>query len=509
MRLRFSAIALLFLLTLPAFAAQQPFEIRVVDSATGRGVPLVELRTTAKTLHVTDNAGRIAFLEPGLMDQRVFFHISSHGYRMARDQFGYRGAAIDIAPGGKANIEIERVNIAERLYRITGAGLYRDTILLGHEAPLENPLLNGNVTGQDSVQATPYNGRIYWFWGDTDQPRYPLGNFRTSGATSPLPDDADLPRDIGINLTYFTGENGFVRPMAPLPSGNGNLMWISGLLTTRDTEGRERLVAHYQQLRGLGEPTGQGLLVFDDKAGQFEILREMGLEERWRRPIGQATRYQEQGRAYWLFVRPLPLVRVPDTFEAVQDRDQYEAFTCLVPGARFAKAESELERDSEGNLVWAWKRDTEPVGQEQERELIAAGLMTGKEARFQMVDADSGNPVRIQRSTVNWNGHLRAWILIGTQHGGESSFLGETWFARAESPAGPWRRARRIVTHDKYSFYNPAHHAFLDEEGGRYIYFEATYTNQFTGGTPPTPYYDYNQILYRLDLDDPRLEIAP
>lgn len=29
-----------------------------------------------------------------------------------------------------------------------------------------------------------------------------------------------------------------------------------------------------------------------------------------------------------------------------------------------------------------------------------------------------------------------------------------------------------------------------------------------SGNTRPTPRYDYNQILYRLDLDDPRLAPA-
>jgi hypothetical protein len=37
------------------------------------------------------------------------------------------------------------------------------------------------------------------------------------------------------------------------------------------------------------------------------------------------------------------------------------------------------------------------------------------------------------------------------------------------------------------------------------IYFEGTYTQTFSGNPEATPRYDYNQIMYRLDLDDPRL----
>jgi hypothetical protein len=48
-------------------------------------------------------------------------------------------------------------------------------------------------------------------------------------------------------------------------------------------------------------------------------------------------------------------------------------------------------------------------------------------------------------------------------------------------------------------------HPFFDQEGGRIIYFEGTYASTFSGNTNPTPRYDYNQIMYRLDLADPRL----
>ena len=55
-------------------ARSQYAEILVVDQDTERGVPLVEL-TTVNHLHfVTDNAGRVALREPGLMKRPVYFH---------------------------------------------------------------------------------------------------------------------------------------------------------------------------------------------------------------------------------------------------------------------------------------------------------------------------------------------------------------------------------------------------------------------------------------------------
>src|SRR5262249_27780862 len=52
-----------------------------------------------------------------------------------------------------------------------------------------------------------------------------------------------------------------------------------------------------------------------------------------------------------------------------------------------------------------------------------------------------------------------------------------------------------------------AQHPFFDQDGGRRIYFEGTYTAEFSGSHEKTPRYDYNQIMYRLDLADPRLAL--
>src|SRR5687767_15311040 len=85
----------------------RPFAIEVVDGQTGRGVPLVELATVSGVSYVTDSAGLVAFDEPGLMNQRVFFHVQSHGYEYPKDGFGIRGVALDVKPGGTAQIKIK------------------------------------------------------------------------------------------------------------------------------------------------------------------------------------------------------------------------------------------------------------------------------------------------------------------------------------------------------------------------------------------------------------------
>ena len=97
--------------------------------------------------------------------------------------------------------------------------------------------------------------------------------------------------------------------------------------------------------------------------------------------------------------------------------------------------------------------------------------------------------------------------MIAVAAGRQASFLGEVWYTEADRPEGPWIWARKIVTHDRYRFYNPVQHPFFDQDGGRVIYFEGTYTYTFSGNDDPTPRYDYNQVMYRLDLGDPRLKL--
>ena len=81
---------------------------------------MVELRTTYNTQYMTDSNGIVAYYEPGLMDREVFFFVESHGYEFPKDGFGYHGKRLKTSPGGSAVIKIDRHNIAERLYRITG-----------------------------------------------------------------------------------------------------------------------------------------------------------------------------------------------------------------------------------------------------------------------------------------------------------------------------------------------------------------------------------------------------
>jgi hypothetical protein len=481
------------------------FGIHVIDDRTARGVPLVELETVNHLRFVTDSAGWVAFDEPGLMGQPVFFHVRSHGYEYPKDGFGYAGLALTPEPGRRATIRIKRLNIAERLYRVTGEGLYRDSVLLGEPTPLAEPLGRGRVAGQDSAFAEPYRGQIYWFWGDTSRMRYPLGHFWMAAATSALPDAGGLDPARGVDLRYFVDADGFSRPVFRLGVERG-LIWADGFLTLPDQTGRERLVAHYAHVESLEKMLGHGLAIFNDEKGEFERLKTLDLSDRALFP-GQAhpIRHRENGKDYYYFGEVFPTVRVAATMETWLDPAAYEVWSCVEPNP--AGAPLKIARDTKGEVRAGWRRSGTPVDAALEKKLIDQGLLRPGEAHFIPLDADTGKPVLVHRGSVRWNAHRQRWVMIATQQGG-TSLLGEVWYAEALSFTGPWRHAVKILTHDRYTFYNPVHHPFFDQDGGRLIYFEGTYANTFSGNPDPTPRYDYNQIMYRLNLADPRLQKA-
>lgn len=432
--------------------AGEPFAIRVVDDQTGRGVPLVELKSVTARSYVTDNAGLVAIDDPALVGNEAFFTVTSHGYEFPADGFGFHGRRFDVQAGGEVELKIHRVNIAERLYRMTGAGLYEHALRLGRKAPLAHPEINAQVTGCDSTQCALYHGQLFWLWGDTNRLSYPLGNFKVTAALSKLPADGGLAPDVGVDYAYFGDGQGFVKAMAPLESEGP--VWLTALATLHDAEGKEHLVATYLKIRNSLEAYERGLCEFDDTEQVFRDVHTFA--ERALVPEGHCFRHRDDEKT-WLYVgEATPRLRIPDTYESWRDPTTYEA---LRPDARFR-------------------------------------------------DAVNGKALRPHHGHVAWSERRKRWISIFAQQGGESSYLGEIWYAEAERPEGPWRKALKILTHDKYSFYNPRQHPYFSDAEGRYLYFEGTYVTTFSGNEHPTPLYDYNQILYRVNLDDPRLTQA-
>ncbi|MSU64251.1 MAG: hypothetical protein EXS31_17985 [Pedosphaera sp.] len=485
-----------------AAGTNECFGIKVVDEQTGRGVPLVELETVHHVKLVTDSAGWVAINEPGWNGQSVFFHVRSHGYEFPKDGFGNAGKALKVIAGARESVRVKRRNVAERLYRITGEGIYRESVLLGEDTPLAEPLGSGRVVGQDSAFAVPYRGKLHWFWGDTSRLSYPLGHFWMAGALSDLPGSGGLDPSKGVNLSYFKGSDGFSRPMCRLGVKRG-LIWADGFTTLIDDAGRERLVCHYAHMESLEKMLGHGLAVYDDGREEFTRVDSLELKELWRWPAqAHPVRKREGDMDYLMAGEVFPVVRVPAQWKHWTNLMSYEGWSCLADSS--SEEGPMVDRDADGKVRWRWRRGMRAVDSMIEAKLISSGKLDRSEARFSPVDVESGKPVLLHRGSVNWNPHRKRWVMIAVETGG-TSMLGEVWYGEALEPTGPCRKVRKIVTHDRYSFYNPVHHVEFDKEDGRWIFFEGTYVNTFSGNSDATARYDYNQVMYRLDLDDPRL----
>ncbi len=496
----------------PARAADQgpaarprPFRIQVVEAGTGRGVPLVELKTVNQIRYYTDSNGIVAFDEPGLFNQKIYFSIRSHGYEAEKDGLGYRGASFVITEGGTAQVVIHRLNVARRLYRVTGEGIYRDSVLTGDKVPIREPWLNGQVFGQDSVVNAVFQGKIHWFWGDTNRPDYPLGNFHVPGATSELPGRGGLEPEEGVNLSYFVDEKGFARPTAPMP-GEGPT-WISGLTVLTDDQGRERMFAFYAKIRKVLEVYERGLVEFNSRTQRFDKVTQFPEASQYsgEHPDGHAFLHQAYGINYIYYANPYPLLRVRAHPDLLKEPAACEAYTCLVPGTRVGQ--QQLDRGPDKRLRYAWKIKTQLLRHDQQAKLIASRRITAEESLLNLRDIDSGKTVVAHGGSVYWNNYRNRWVMITVESYGSPSLLGEVWYAEGDSPLGPWVYARKVVTHEKYSFYNPKQHPMFDKDRGRIIFFEGTYTTTFSGNQDPTPRYDYNQVMYQLDLSDPRLAL--
>jgi hypothetical protein len=454
-------LARLLVLTLPSshagwcddhVALSPPCRIEVIDKGNHWPVPMIELRTTDNLRLVTDNAGVIACDAPELMGRQVWFEISGNGYEVAKDGFGNRGVRLTPIAGKTLTIEVTRTIIAKRVGRLTGAGQFAESQRLGQYLDWHE----SGITGCDSVQCVHYHDRLLWLWGDSGVYSYPLGIFNSSGAQSDLPAADTLVPPLRLHYDYFLDEQGHPRGIAPIP-GDGPT-WVFGMAVIPDHAGQERVIGCYSKIRGMVEPYEEGLAAWNDERKSFERLKVI-----WSKggaapkpkaiPDGQAVLWTEApGKEWLLFGNPFPFLRCPATFEAWQDPSTWQP----------------LEQSA-------------------------------------VVTSTTGAKVTAHTGCIAWNAWRKRWIAIFVEKGGSSSFLGELWYTEALQPTGPWGPAVKVLSHDHYTCYNPRFHPEFSQPGKPAVYFEGSYNTLFTDHLVPTPRYDYNQILYRLDLDDPLL----
>lgn len=462
---------------------------------------------------MTDSAGYVAFHEPGLMTgDPIWVTVSSYGFESPTGFLGVSGMQIQPKAGSSIEIKLTRTQVAERLYRLTGYGVYRDSVLLGKPVPVEQPVLNAQVAGSDTIQCAKFKGKLLWMWQDTDQLAFQLGNFAMTGAWTDLPHKLDA--DKGLNFEYFTKDNKpneFARGMADIPvqTPGSFPLWIDGLTVIPDETGQERLIGTYFAT-GLGfSCVERGLALWNEKKQILErLVKFEGINNGadLLAPGGHAIYVTENGTRYAFYGKN---IRVKADFNSASQQSQYEAFTCLTMDGNRAN------RGPNGTLIWSWVKGGTPVNYENADNLVQSGIISQDESPYRLKDLETGQSITAHTAGIAWNPYLKLWTNVFQQQMGDT-VAGEIWFSTAQAPEGPWTACRKVATHymDRDGFsnnnndlYNPVQHNELMREGGRFIYFSGTLTNTFSGNPFPTPYYNYNNIMYRLDLNDTRLKL--
>jgi hypothetical protein len=431
-----------------------PCRIEIVEAGTGWPVPLVELRTTHQMQFFSDNAGVIACAAPELMGREVWFEVISNGYEVPKDGFGYRGVRLKPEPGQTLRVEVQRTIIAKRIGRITGAGLFAESQKTGRDLDWTE----SGVFGSDSVQNTVYRGKMYWLWGDTSLAHYPLGIFDCSSATSAIQPLEKFEPPLQLKLDYFTDAKGTPRGVGKMPGAGPT--WLTAYVTLPDQSGAPHFVATYSKINPPLDAYEFGLCEWNDAKACFDPVRVLWEKKKTaQRPLlpegPPAFWKDEQGRAWVMFGDPFPKIRFPATYEAWQDAKTWEALT---PQAKLV--------------------------------------------------ASDGKPVKPHSGHVAWNSFRQRWVTVFMESFGKPSAFGELWYAEAPAPTGPWGKAVKILGHENYTFYNPRLHPEFTPTNSPVLLFEGTYTQTFANKPHPTPRYEYNQILYRLDLDDAALRPA-
>ena len=476
------------------YPADTHFGIKVLDKGTGRAIPLVQLKTLNSLVWHSDNAGVIAFDEPDLMHVDMYFEIKSAGYRYPLDKTGRQGVSLRIVPGKDTTLYLQRLNIAERLYRITGPGQFVHSNRLLPEKEKINTL-KGGVLGQDSNLGIPYKGRIFWAWGDSFLPSQYRGNFSVAAGWSEMPGPDTWTPEKGIDFQYMVDQEGLSRPMINL-EGPG-YVWFDWLMNIAGENGGEKLLAKYSRVNAFFGNYERGVAVFDDEQEVFEKYAD---DPAWIPDIATMDhpfRGQAQGQEYYFTTSEFLFTRVKPILEEIAKAANYEVFSPFQSITADGSQNPKIERDREGKIKYGWKKDVPRLNYPKQRELISEGLISLEESHIHTIDMNTGEEVDVSRGSISWNPYRQRWVLIAGKQ--------DVWYGEADTPVGPWVYVTKVASHDQF-FYNPVHHSFLDQEGGRRIFFQGTFT-KFFSKEPPIPRYDYNQLMYGLSLDLPHLQV--
>ena len=188
----------------------------------------------------SDSQGMVAFCDPDAVGRSIAFTVTSDGYTLPS------GPTVTLAAtaGGAARVTLARRYAGERLYRATGQGIYRDSVLLGssRRRPPRRTSTGLWAMGQDTPSTFVYAAAGTRSAGCTDCAAHFPVQLDTSGATSPLA-RANFSPDLGRTPRTSSIASGFSRGIvdtAADPSAASAFSGAGSAWTDRQRGRRER-----------------------------------------------------------------------------------------------------------------------------------------------------------------------------------------------------------------------------------------------------------------------------
>ncbi len=131
-----------------------------------------------------------------------------------------------------------------------------------------------------------------------------------------------------------------------------------------------------------------------------------------------------------------------------------------------------LERDVNGQPIYGWKRNTDPLSSSMLNELVQNGHIDRADAPFRLRDVESGDDIYLHRASVYWNEYRDAGLLSGMKCL-VTVFSAKCTMPKHRRPKDPGG-VIKVATHDSpdgdYGLHNHKTHRFLTSKAADHLF---------------------------------------
>ena len=445
------------------------FGVRVVDSSSGRGIPAARVSVLHWLDQWSDSLGYVAFQEPALATPTQLF------VTVESDNYDKLAVSLNASLGRSLSLQLRRQLPAERLYRVTGPGIFRDAVLLGAKLPpaaaavaASDSDLSHGIAGQDAMISAQFRDKIVLSFGDTRSASDGAGQTMTSNALAPTQAFSRERILDGLPLSYSLSPSGETRPSLPLHVSERSVCEFGMPFARKGTNDSSVEI-------GALSATSRGLFVV------FTKRPRGNMGPSWAdctTCCWGIARYDIDTRVYRpqvLFPLKSPMFgRVTASQSLVTTEDGVERiyFTVQKPIVR-----------------------------------VAVSAIANLSAFEEVAVASPFTDQDINRAAVTHVASAGLFVMIAE---GREPRMGDILAATAKSLAGPWSSLCRIassnLTHN--ALYNPSIHTTINGSSGAEIIWSATLSDGYTTNSVhkqdglTVPRYNYEVIMHRVRLDD-------